>query len=352
MTDTSSPGAWADKLRAKWASPPPPTPAPERIFAHFCAQGAWGPAMDMLRQGAWTRFPDEPLPAAAIGLSLPVLPIQMLAKAGCPQALRLALWRGADPNGMSAELSCSPLLLALSNLDLESVQALLDAGADPNGWAHAQCAPRSIVKRRSPLSALCAMAARRAGFGASQWGDLEDAQATSPWDPEFFDRQTRACCEALLDAGAEIDARDERGESALCLAVNGACPQLAAFLISRGASLEAPGFCERGFVGQYCADNDEWVGGDPKEWGLTGPIDSAIDRPKAHGALRILIDAGAQLTPKRIEALSRRAQSWRSMSRQLEIPVHDCPWMALLAYWEARLIAPGRARPGGPGPRL
>lgn len=125
------------------------------------------------------------------------------AAAGNTAMIRFLLRLGANPNGVTGH---PPLYCVGNECSTETgaavVRLLVDAGADVNA--------QEGVKQCTALH----MAARR--------GNVQVA-------------------EALLDCGANIEARDSSGDSPLRRAVNCAKPEVAALLLARGANPNAKG---------------------------------------------------------------------------------------------------------------
>ncbi len=109
--------------------------------------------------------------------------------------LRLLLAGGADPNRGAA-------LLEAVESDLESVQLLLDAGADPN------------VRHEPGIN----------------WNMTALLHLLSVWEPEKL-----ACAQALVAKGADVNALDSDGSSALDYASKREDTELIAFLEKQGA---------------------------------------------------------------------------------------------------------------------
>ncbi len=130
----------------------------------------------------------------------------------CLDLLRAA---GADPDAPNYE-GRPALAIAVEDLEVELVAALLERGADPNGT--------TARWRRPGLASLAH--SRHDGFAAL----LASEEGREPPVP----REPRVA-ELLIDAGAEIDRRDERGRTALHHAAREAKPALVARLLEAGA---------------------------------------------------------------------------------------------------------------------
>src|SRR5438045_2387275 len=99
---------------------------------------------------------------------------------------------------------------------------------------------RSHPTRKNPAMA-CATHARRRAHGGRAWvraGAAEDACAGATRCTALHmaaRRGNKDVADALLDCGADIDARDRVGDTPLRRAVNCNKPDVAALLVARGA---------------------------------------------------------------------------------------------------------------------
>jgi ankyrin repeat protein/catechol 2,3-dioxygenase-like lactoylglutathione lyase family enzyme len=168
-----------------------------------------------------------------------------------PEALRLLIARGADPNARDVEDNASPLHFAAADGRVDSVRALLDAGADVHGtgdlhgggvigWA-ARKGNESVV------NLLLERGAHHHIFSAMAMGDLALVQKIVESDPgalarrrsRFENEQTplhaafappdglgyltgtpnHAMVELLIALGADLEAKDNRGRTPLAVAI-------------------------------------------------------------------------------------------------------------------------------------
>jgi ankyrin repeat protein len=165
-----------------------------------------------------------------------------------PDAVRLLIEHGADPNARDAGDNASPLHFAAAHGNLESVRILLDAGADVHGvgdlhksevigWA-------ARVGNEAVINLLLERGARHHIFSAMALNDLALVEKLVEDDPEnlarrrsrFDNGQTPvhaafvppdglagkpnyAMLELLLELGADVDATDDKGRTPLAVAI-------------------------------------------------------------------------------------------------------------------------------------
>lgn len=163
------------------------------------------------------------------------------------EAVRVLLEHGADPNARDTDDNVTPLHVAAASRALESVRALLDAGADPQGsgdlhkgdvigWATCQ-ANEAVIDlllergaRHHIFSAIAtrdvelvervveqdpaALRRRRSRFEDGN-GPLHDAIAP----PEPWRRPDYEILQRLIELGAELEAKDDKGRTPLDIAM-------------------------------------------------------------------------------------------------------------------------------------
>lgn len=174
------------------------------------------------------------------------------AKAGHPNVIRVLLERGADPNEREAGDNTTPLHWAAARGDLESVRALADASGDVHGigdvhamdvigWA-AFFRPQDTSadadqSRRDVVALLLDRGARHHIFSAISIGDLAPIQKVVEDNPDALDRRMSRfeqgqtplhfaisrkrydILDLLIELGADLEAQDAHGRTALAAAM-------------------------------------------------------------------------------------------------------------------------------------
>lgn len=169
-----------------------------------------------------------------------------------PEAVRLLLAHGADPNARDRDDNIAPLHLAAANGNLESVRALLDAGADVNGFGdvhHGDVIGWAVgdgtKAHRDVVALLLERGAKHHIFSAVAMGDPalvrrvveEDPDALSRRRSRFEQGQTALhfalaapnaiaprpaqydIARLLIQLGADVEAKDDMGRTPLAVAM-------------------------------------------------------------------------------------------------------------------------------------
>lgn len=172
-----------------------------------------------------------------------------------PDALRLLLERGADPNARDRGDNAIPLFAAAGGGPIDSVRALLDAGSDVHGAGDAHqleaigAATIFAQARRDVVDLLVARGARHHVFSAIALGDVELLRRVVREDPaairrrlsRFEQEQTALhyviappdglvgglfrtgehyrTLEVLIELGADLEAQDAQGRTPLAVAM-------------------------------------------------------------------------------------------------------------------------------------
>ena len=172
-----------------------------------------------------------------------------------PDAVRLLLERGADPNAREAGDNALPLHVAASGGYVESVRALLDAGSDVHGFGDAHrlesigWATVFGVAHRHVVDLLVERGARHHVFSAIALGDTDLLRRVVAQDPNAIRRRLSPSeqeqtalpyviapadglvggmfrtgdhyrtLEALIELGADVEAVDTKGRTPLPVAM-------------------------------------------------------------------------------------------------------------------------------------
>jgi ankyrin repeat protein len=180
--------------------------------------------MNTLPRSGW---PDRPSLDETSSLQL----IEMLLDAGADPDAQLKLnpmWRSIqDDRGkdMLLSIGASPLLRAAKGFDVPAIKLLLAHGADPN-LANVGAITLRQIGGISPLMAA-------AGLG-SRGGD-----SRGRYDTPDTQQRSIAAIQALLDGGADINAVDDHGRTALHSAAAWGWTDVVKFLITNKANTAA-----------------------------------------------------------------------------------------------------------------
>ena len=194
-----------------------------------------------------------------------------------PEAVRLLLQRGADPNSREEGDNALPLHFAAGGASLETVRALLDAGSDVQGEGDAHrldtigWAACFDEARREVIDLLVERGARHHAFTAVALGDVELLRRVVFEDPRALERRLSpteqeqsalhyvvappdglvggrfrtgehyATLAALIELGADLEARDAKGRTPLDLAMLRSDTRAMKLLRAAGAKLPVRG---------------------------------------------------------------------------------------------------------------
>ena len=158
-----------------------------------------------------------------------------LCKTAAPDEVRRALRNGANPNARYIEEGVheyTPLMRAAINPHPEVVGVLLAAGADVNGAdQYGGTALMEAASSQADIEVLKTLLAAGAKVEAKGFHGITPLmRATANENPEAI--------RALLDAGADVNARDDGGETALMKAASDNVEAVRA-LLAAGADVSA-----------------------------------------------------------------------------------------------------------------
>jgi ankyrin repeat protein len=211
------------------------------------------------------------------------------AHSGHAEFAKFLLDKGADPNAMSA--GYAPLHIATQRGDLELVNALLAHGANPN----------AILLQGSPARRVSAdVTIMQTGVGATPlWlaaslgrADIMKALAAKGANPSIDkdgttalmaaignnERRSAEAVKVLLEIGADVNAPDQEGKTALFTAAARGYVSIIQMLADKGAKVDV-----RNRKGQTAL---RFAMNEPREGGRGGPIDrtAALDLLRKLGA--------------------------------------------------------------------
>lgn len=168
--------------------------------------------------------------------------VELMLASGRPELLEHAQERlERDPALVHGRYQRGRMLLqgAASAGSLSTVELLLRLGADPNATDHGGHSPLYTAGNECGAEAGGAVvtALVRAGADVDACGGVKRCTALHMAARRGF----VAVADALLDCGADIEARDSQGDTPLRRAVNCGRPEVAALLLARGADPHSVG---------------------------------------------------------------------------------------------------------------
>jgi ankyrin repeat protein/predicted DNA-binding WGR domain protein len=219
-----------------------------------------------------------------------------------PELVNMMLAQGADARGryVTANKPHPHLHLALfcKPVAVETIRALLDAGADPAALDNRGIPPLRYAVANAPAEVVQLLLERGAPVerGDSAWAPLHEAAWQGKADAATL----------LLDAGAEIDATTADGRTPLAMAAEKDRAELVELLLERGAAIDGGRFTA---LMAAARGNHEAIvqrlldaGADPTREGTSKDsvrAMTALDHARAAGAAkarRVLEEAGGEIS--------------------------------------------------------
>jgi hypothetical protein len=140
---------------------------------------------------------------------------KLLAKGANVNAVMMRDFRDGYRNRLN-RVGATPFLLAAKSVDTELMRILLDAGADPL---------RTNADKTTPLMVAA---------GVDMWNPGEDGGATPDHEPEALQ-----AVKLLVELGNDVNAVNDRGETALHGAAYRGANTIVKYLVEQGAKLDA-----------------------------------------------------------------------------------------------------------------
>jgi ankyrin repeat protein len=146
----------------------------------------------------------------------------------------LLLAKGADAN-LPGRADVSPLAAAAYNGNDRIIAALLAQGARPDTTDTTGKAPIVYAAARGFTAVVRRLLAAGVDAKRAYGNDLTALMWAAGYEPGFGERDAADVAALLIDAGALIDAADNRGRTALMIAAEGGHAAVVEALLARGA---------------------------------------------------------------------------------------------------------------------
>jgi ankyrin repeat protein len=156
------------------------------------------------------------------------------AEGGRGPVARRLIERGADVN-LTGPGGISPVAAAAYAGNDPIVAALLAHGAEANAPDDTGKPPIVYAAARARIDVVERLLAQNIDINARYRNDLTLLMWAAGPDEKVLEAHAVKVVEYLLDAGAHVDDRDDRGRTALMIAAEGGHAEVAALLLARGA---------------------------------------------------------------------------------------------------------------------
>jgi ankyrin repeat protein len=156
------------------------------------------------------------------------------AEGGRTSVAQRLIERGADVK-LTGRSGISPVAAAAYAGNDAIVEALLANGADEQAPDQTGKTPIVYAAAGARLDVVKRLLARKMDINARYPNDLTLLMWAAGADEKVPEAQAIDVVAYLLDAGAHIDARDDRGRTALMIAAEGGRAEVASLLLTRGA---------------------------------------------------------------------------------------------------------------------
>jgi uncharacterized protein len=156
------------------------------------------------------------------------------AEAGHPSIAQRLIERGADVK-LAGRSGISPIAAAAYAGNDEIVAALLARGADERTPDETGKPPIVYAAAGSRLDIVKRLLARNIDVNARYPNDLTVLMWAAGPDEHAAEAEAIKVVSFLIDAGAHVDDRDDRGRTALMIAAEGGHAEIANLLLARGA---------------------------------------------------------------------------------------------------------------------